>query len=367
MNKILIVFGTRPELIKLAPVIREFTDRGERERLYILNTGQHLDLVQDLAYFRITADHRFELNRDGDSLSLLNGLLLLRLHELKGQLQEAAITITAVIGQGDTCTTFAAAQFAFYEKLPFVHIEAGLRTDDFQEPFPEEYFRKTIASMASFHFPPTAAAEARLLAEGITPDRILVTGNTGIDNLRTAIEISTSGQEKPGDRLVLITIHRRENIRHHLQSIIRQVLHHCKRHPEKAFVWIDNPGYKLAAEIASACGQTGTELPNLRLIPPVSFMEMIALYRCTELILTDSGGIQEEAGYLGIPTILFRSKTERTEGIDSGISKYADEQDEDLDVIMEKLNGNKPATFNTIYGDGRASGKIVRFLAEKGL
>lgn len=359
MHKILIVFGTRPELIKLAPIINEFRVRNQRERLYIINTNQHKDFIQqDLDYFKIDVDYQFKLNRNDDSLSLLNGLLLLEFNELKSKFKGLNITIDAIIAQGDTCTSFSSAQYAFYEKIPFFHIEAGLRTDDFSQPFPEEYFRKTISTIAAMHFAPTANAEKKLIDEGIAPNSIVVTGNTVIDNLRQFKNITKFRNINiADDKLILITIHRRENIKNNLKSITNRIIHYVKNNPDKSFIWIDNPGFKIEFN-------TGTQLTNLKIIQPVSFFEMIEFYKRTQLIITDSGGIQEEAAYLGIPTLLFRTKTERIEGINSGISKYIEESDNDLSSVIKMLNINRQTEFNIIYGDGYASKRIVDCLLE---
>lgn len=360
MHKIIIVFGTRPELIKLAPIINEYRVRNQRERLYIINTNQHKDFIkQDLNYFKIDVDHQFQLNRNDDSLSLLNGLLLLEFNDLKSKLKDLNINIGAIIGQGDTCTSFSAAHYAFYENIPFIHIEAGLRTDDFSQPFPEEYFRKTISTIAAMHFAPTTNAEKKLIDEGIDPDSIVVTGNTVIDNLRQYKNITEFKNINIAEKkLILITIHRRENIKNNLQSISNRIIHYVKNNPDKSFIWIDNPGYKIEFNIS-------VQLSNLKIIQPVSFFEMIEFYKRAQLIITDSGGIQEEAAYLGIPTLLFRAKTERIEGINSGISKYIEDSDNDLDSVIKKLNENRQTEFNIIYGDGFASKRIVDCLLDE--
>jgi UDP-N-acetylglucosamine 2-epimerase (non-hydrolysing) len=360
MDKILIVFGTRPELIKLAPIVNEFRKRNQREKLYVINTNQHKDFIQqDIDYFQIDIDHQFNLNRNDDSLSLLNGLLLLEFNELKSKLKNLNITVSAIIAQGDTCTTFSAAQYAFYEKIRFIHIEAGLRTGDFSQPFPEEYFRKIISTIATIHFAPTITAEKNLTSEGISIDTIIVTGNTVIDNLKHFNNIDEfKNVNIASNKLVIITIHRRENIKNKLPLIINRILNYIKCNPDKSFVWINNPGYKIELDM-------DFELSNLKVIQPVSFFEMIEFYKKAQLIITDSGGIQEEAAYLGIPTLLFRAKTERIEGIDSGISKYFEDSNDDLDSIVKVLSVNKQR-FNLIYGDGHASKRIVDFLTEKG-
>lgn len=355
MNKILIVFGTRPELIKLAPIIHEFQSRNLRDRIFIIHTAQHrLVMQQDIIDFHIQVDYEFNFSRNDDSLSHLNGLLLLEFHKLNSELQKRNIHVQAILGQGDTCTTFSAAQFAFYEHIPFLHVEAGLRTYDVYEPFPEEYYRRSISLFSHLHFAPTSKAKDNLLSEGTPADRILLIGNTIIDNLRVHFQ-NHEFHHPLQDGIVLITIHRRENIKDTIQLIIERILMYCKSNPKKTFVWIDNPGYKVQPLIH-------TSLPNLHLIPPVSFQEMMNLYKKTSLIITDSGGIQEEAAYLGIPALIYRTKTERIEGICKGIAKYMDEAGPDLDLLTSELNRNKPPGFNPIYGDGYASKRIVDFL-----
>jgi len=358
MHKILIIFGTRPELIKLAPIIAEFRERNLRERLYIVYTKQHEYLIkEDMRFFEIDVDYQFVLNRKDDSLSLLNGLLLIEFDKLKKQLNQTDIVVDAIIAQGDTCTSFASSQFSFYERIPFIHIEAGLRTGDLSQPFPEEYYRKTISSIASFHFAPTPSAKQKLIKEGIDKNTIVVTGNTVIDNLRKYY--NSQNFQNANNNLVLITIHRRENIKNNLQSIIKRVIYYCNKNPNKNFLWIDNPGYKIESKI-------GVHLDNLKLMKPISFLDIIEIYSKTLLVITDSGGIQEEAGYLGIPVLLFRQKTERTEGNFIGISKCIKDNDIDLDLIIEGLNQNRQNNFNTLYGDGYASRKIVDFIIKKG-
>lgn len=362
MNKILLVFGTRPELIKLAPIINEYRKRNQRKRLYVINTSQHKHFTQeDLNYFQIDIDFQFKLERNNDSLSLLNGLLLLEFDKLKQKLNKLNITIDAIIAQGDTCTAFSSALFSFYETIPFFHIEAGLRTEDLSQPFPEEFFRKTISCITSIHFAPTKASEKNLINEGVDLNSILVTGNTGIDNLK---HLNNLNEHKDfnivNNKLVLLTIHRRENIKNNLQSIIHRITYYIKNNPDKSFLWIDNPGFKIKNCI-------NMKFDNLKIIQPISFIEMVKIYKKSQLIITDSGGIQEEAAYLGIPTLLFRTKTERIEGIDTGISKYIEDSDIDLDYVIKELNNNIDKTnFKTIYGDGDASMRIVDYLTEKG-
>jgi UDP-N-acetylglucosamine 2-epimerase (non-hydrolysing) len=353
MNKTLLVFGTRPELIKLAPVIKEFSLRGMREKLFIVYTNQHSNYVnQDIDYFNILIDYQFDLKREGDSLSLLNGLLLLEFEVMFKKVKSNGIFFSTLIVQGDTCSTFAAAQFAFYERIPVLHIEAGLRTFDFNEPFPEEYYRKSISSFAQVNFAPTILAQKNLLNEGVNPSSIVVCGNTSIDNL---CNLKLTIDDETKTKLILITIHRRENMKKRIEIIINRIIKMVENNPSKSFVWIDNPGYKLISKLNS-------RPKNLQVIQPLAFSEMIKFYEKTELIITDSGGIQEEAAFLGIPVILFRKQTERIEGNLSGISKYFEDGDEHLETLITQLKEKEIPQFNPIYGDGKAAMRIVDFL-----
>lgn len=354
MNKFLVVFGTRPELIKLAPVINEFRKRNRREQLFIVNTNQHKHiLAEDLEYFAIETDYQFDFERKSACLNELSGLLMLGFSNLKAELKNTSVS--AVIAQGDTCSTFAAAMFAFYEKIPFLHIEAGLRTHDFGQPFPEEFFRKTISSLSSFHFAPTQTALNNLVAEGIESATILMSGNTVIDNLREYTQNRSHKEENFIKQQVIITIHRRENIAENLSRISNRITAYCLANPDKEFVWIDNPGFKIEPDIEM-------KPQNLKFIQPLSFSKMMQLYKSTMLIITDSGGIQEEAAYLGIPVLVFRTVTERPESIQSGISKYISDANSCLNAEISELNRNRIYNSNALYGDGYSSARIVDFI-----
>lgn len=362
MEPILIVFGTRPEWIKILPVIREFDARGLREKLFIVNTHQHEELLnEEVLQSGIQINHHFSGRRNSVSLNQLTGLLMSDFHLLKKKLDELGIKISLVLAQGDTATTFCSALFAFYEQLPFYHIEAGLRTYDYSQPFPEEFYRKTISDIASFHFAPTPEAEQNLLNEGIDPGKILVTGNTVIDNLAFFLkQQSATPLDKKKSLNVLITVHRRENQNGKFEQIFSHIENICLKNPDHQFTWISHPGLDL--------GEKKSCFPkNLLISPPFSYKQMLEQYMTTSLIITDSGGIQEEAAYLGIPVIVLRSKTERQEGIAKGISVYFDESCTDLSLLMHQMNAvTKPDTF-MMYGKGHASALIVDTLLKNRL
>jgi UDP-N-acetylglucosamine 2-epimerase (non-hydrolysing) len=359
MNKLLIVFGTRPELIKLLPVIHEFTKRGLRKHLYIVNANQHKELLQkELAYFQLKVDYTFQLNRENDHLTLLNGLLLLEFEKLQQKFTKKKIHILAAIAQGDTCTTFSTAQFCFYEKIPFVHVEAGLRTGDFENPFPEEFYRKTIASIADVHFAPTAIAKKNLLMEGISSTCVFQTGNTVIDHLKKYIpQKENQALSLAEKKIVLITIHRRENRDAKLDSIMKSIISLAKKNSQKTFVWIKHPSMPIS---------TALTIPyNMKFIAPVSYVEMCGWYQKTAMIITDSGGIQEEATFLGIPTLICRLKTERVEGIELGTAQYLTNKNISIDSIINEYGKKSNTKSQQIYGDGNASKKIVDMVFTK--
>lgn len=352
MSKFLICFGTRPELIKLAPIINEFKSRNKRDLLFVVNCHQHPDLLKsEILFFNIDIDYQFHFERDCSDLSRLNGILMTEFYKLKQHLAYLNIKTNFIIVQGDTATTFCASLFAFYEKIKLIHIEAGLRTNDYNHPFPEEFYRKTISSVASVHFTPTEESQSNLLNEGVAPDSIIITGNTVIDNL---INHNSNDSDSNKD-LVLITIHRRENIISNFNNISERIIKFCENHINLNFLWITHPNNSKENVIK-------TNPKNLQIIDSVSYSEMLNLYKKTGLIITDSGGIQEEASYLGIPVLLFRKKTERIESINCGISKYINDENIDLNIFINEhklLNNNK---FKTIFGKGNASKIIVDYL-----
>jgi UDP-N-acetylglucosamine 2-epimerase (non-hydrolysing) len=359
MEHILIVFGTRPEWIKILPVIREFTLRGLREKLFIVNTHQHEELLnEEVIQSGIQINHHFSGRRDSVSLNQLTGLLMSEFHHLKRKLDELGIKTNLVLAQGDTATTFCSALFAFHEQLPFYHIEAGLRTYDFSQPFPEEFYRKTITSMAAFHFAPTDEAIQNLIQEDVDPTKILLTGNTVIDNLIFYQQKHNLIRETTPVPRVLITVHRRENQNGKFDHIFSHIDRLCRNNPDHSFTWISHPGLSLEDRRPFLPG-------NLDVSKPLSYLEMISLYHVTSLIITDSGGIQEEAAFLGIPLIILRSKTERKEGINEGISVYFDDTDTDLPALMHQMNAVKKPGTSFMYGKGQASAIIVDTLLKK--
>lgn len=352
MKKFLICFGTRPELIKLAPVINEFKHRKKRDLLYIVNANQHKDLLKsEIDFFGIDIDYQFHFTRDCSDLSKLNGSLLIEFFKLKQNLLQYNIEIVLVIVQGDTATTFSASLFAFHEKIKLIHIEAGLRTNDINNPFPEEFYRKTISSIAAVNFSPTKESRKNLITEGVSPNSIIITGNTVIDNL-----IKYENKDKNLNKnLVIITIHRRENLENNFNIILKQILRLCEINKNLSFLWITHPNNS----VENLLNKT---LENLKIIKSVTYSEMLNLYNSTVLVITDSGGIQEEASYFNIPVLVFRKKTERIESIKCGISKYLNDENIDLNTLINEKKWNLSNKHKTIYGKGNASKIIVDYL-----
>jgi len=347
-DKLLIVFGTRPELIKLAPIISGFEKRNLRDRIFILHTGQHNELIsKDLTDFAIIPDGRLEWHRTSNSLSSLTASLLLQLEKF---LLSCDHHFKAVIAQGDTCSTYCASLLALYHQLPFIHIEAGLRTNDVLNPFPEEYYRKAIALTAAMHFAPTLTDKQNLLIEGIPEDRIYVTGNTGIDHL-----LSLKRQDVKKD-LIIITMHRRENQGSYIVEILTKITRLAQKYPGLQFVWITHPGVIMDTYASD-------KPSNLSFMPPVSFTEMLEMYNRTCLVFTDSGGMQEEAAYMGIPVIVLRRKTERTEGKEESIFEMMTEEFSKLQDVFQHMLSLDLKYPNTVYGDGYAAHRILEILS----
>ncbi len=358
-SSIAFVFGTRPEAIKLAPVI--LRARAERQRTIVISTGQQADLVRPaLATFDLTPDHDLNVMRAGQPLSDLTARCLSRVGAILRDLRPAIVVV-----QGDTASALAGAMAAFFERIPAAHVEAGLRTGDLAAPFPEEANRQVISRLARLHFAPTVDAKANLLGEGIDPESIEVTGNTVVDALRhlgTRIRRTPPPVSvPPGRKLVLVTAHRRENLGPPLENICSAVRKLAARQAELHFVFITHPN-PVAARTAH---MRLANRPNITLLPPLAYIEMLRLVSDSWLILTDSGGLQEEAPSFRRPVLVLRDRTERTEGVASGDARVVGTRAERIvDTVVTLLHS--PDDFaqrvpaENPYGDGLASERIVR-------
>ena len=307
---IAVVVGTRPEAIKLAPLLHAL-QRHPALDVAVLNSGQHLASVRHvLATFNIVATQELP------ALHTLPNLLHVVRH-LRQSLRSAlthARGLRAVIVQGDTSTAYAGARAAFDAHLPVAHVEAGLRTPDVRDPFPEEWFRREIVHYARWHFAPTRAAAANLLAEGVSADRVHVTGNTGIDSLRSLLEAQHIRPAAARERLIVVTLHRRENWDANAEVFCDALLDIADRYSDVRIVFPVHPNPRIATRIRRRLGAHMA----VQLIDPMEYAPFVALMARAALVISDSGGVQEEAPHLGTPLLVPRSNTERPECLDTG-------------------------------------------------
>jgi UDP-N-acetylglucosamine 2-epimerase (non-hydrolysing) len=359
MHTVLVAFGTRPEGIKLAPVIRALRERA-RLRVVVANVGQHAEMLdQHMAPFEITPDHHLKVIRPGQPLDELTGRALV---EIAGVIRSEAPDLVVV--QGDTTTVFASALAAFYERVPVAHVEAGLRTGIPDLPFPEEMNRRLIGAITRLHFPPTDAARNNLLREGVEPSHILVTGNTVIDAVRWMSERAETPPElKPilddPRRLIVVTAHRRESWGMPMDQIA-EALARLAGQPDVLIVFPIHPNPIVRGSVFPRV----EGLDNVVIIEPLAYPAFVRLMAASTLLLTDSGGIQEEAAALGKPVLVMREVTERAEGVATGTSVMVGRE---VDVILEAAGRllRDPAEYQrragapNPYGDGRAAERIA--------
>lgn len=356
MQKLLVVVGTRPEVIKMAPVIRRLEEDRRRFETVVCSTGQHRALLdQALDLFGIRPDVDFKLMEPDQSPNRVAGRLLGALDPFLSEVRPDWILV-----QGDTTTAMASAIAAFHRGVRIGHVEAGLRTGDLQSPFPEELNRRIVDLAAELLFAPTPHAARQLEAEGVPASRIRVTGNTVVDAL-----LDVAGQEGPvrKENLVLITAHRREHFGAPLARIVEAVERLARSFPRMAFVHVCHPNPRVADVVGQSAGPA-----NLQLLPPMDYRAFIGLMRRARLILTDSGGIQEEAPTFGTPVLVLRDRTERPEGVEAGIARLVGTEVDRIVEAATLLLTNRPAwrqmsRIRTPYGDGRAADRIVRTLA----
>jgi UDP-N-acetylglucosamine 2-epimerase len=370
--KVLFVFGTRPEAIKLAPVVRELSSR-RNFHCRICVTGQHREmLTQVLDLFDLRPDWNLELMRPDQDLAYLTGAAL---SGVSGVL--ASFRPDRVIVQGDTTTTFAAALAAFYHRIPVAHVEAGLRTDNIYAPWPEEVNRRLVTHIADLHFAPTERGRDNLLREGIGRERVLVTGNTGIDALLWVSALLDARPELrsrcaallprhfEGKHLILMTGHRRESFGGGLARIFSAAARIAQR-PDVAIVFPVHPNPNVRRAIQPLCGRS-----NILLIDPVDYPELVFLLKRCHVVVTDSGGIQEEAPSFGKPVLVTRDTTERPEAMELGLAKLVGTDErrlfEELSALLDDLEAYRQMSrAANPYGDGTASARIAdRLTAEK--
>jgi UDP-N-acetylglucosamine 2-epimerase (non-hydrolysing) len=359
-KRVLFVIGTRPELIKLAPVIREARSRPGVLPL-VCFTGQHTDLVRELApFFDIYADIDLDVMRPGQDLTSLTARLLSGLGAAMDEVEPAV-----VVAQGDTTSVLAAGLAALYRQIPFAHVEAGLRTADLLSPFPEEANRRIAGQLAALHFAPTRRAADNLLSSGVPADAISVCGNTVVDAVRYAR--ARVGALDDETRRVLVTIHRRENHGAVLEGIVAAVRGLAEAHPDVEFLWPVHPNPNVRAVVER--GAAGLE--NLSLCSPLPYDELVAVLSSSELVLTDSGGLQEEAPSLDVPVVVVRESTERQEGVEAGCAILVGVNSASIFACTSSLLNDEAARLRMAsahnpFGDGlsstRVMNRIERFL-----
>jgi UDP-N-acetylglucosamine 2-epimerase (hydrolysing) len=365
----MVVLGTRPESIKLAPVVHELDRRGPGVRASVVNTGQHREMLAPmLSLFGIDPAHDLALQRPDQTLE----------HVVSGVLTGMASLFErnrpdVVVVQGDTATTFAAALASFFRHVPVAHVEAGLRTDDPRIPFPEEMNRRLTSRIADLHCAPTARARDALLAEGVREDTVLLTGNTVVDALQwlrrergdevsRAADEALSGIEVDGRRLVVITGHRRESFGQPFRDFCTALKDASEEHPDLVLVYPVHLNPKVQAPVREIL--SGTD--RIHLLPPVDYPAMIGLLERATVVVTDSGGIQEEAPSFGVPVLVTRETTERPEGVDSGVATLVGTDPRRIRAALrEALNATAKRVDENPYGDGHAARRTVDALVER--
>lgn len=359
--KIVCVLGTRPEAIKLAPVIHALRQRPGSFQTLILTTAQHREMLdQILDCFSLAPDTDLDLMRPEQTLSDLTSRALSGLHEY---LEKDRPDL--VLGQGDTTTTMAAALASYYLRIPFAHVEAGLRTGDLYAPYPEEFNRRAVGLIAAYHFAPTPSAASNLEREGIKRDSIYVTGNTVIDSLFYTLQHSTPPAPPlpPGRPYVLMTCHRREIFGSAIREVFGAVRSLASAHPEISFWYPVHPNPNVNQPAAEILGG----LPNVILSDPLGYVSFCHAMMGAWIILSDSGGVQEEAPALGKPVLVLRDVTERPEGVAAGTCRLVGPHRDKIIGGLEKLLASpgeyeRMARAQNPYGDGRASERIVKAL-----
>lgn len=368
MNKknILVVFGTRPEVIKLAPVILELKKYPDKYNVIVCNTEQQKELSnQTLSYFNLKADVNLDCMRPNQSLLEVQTRILTALNGVfKNNKIDAAIV------QGDTMTVLCGALASFYNKIPVFHVEAGLRSYDIYEPFPEEIMRQMTSRVAEINFAPTEKNRAALLKEDISDNKIYVVGNTVIDALFCLSDdiLAKSAEffaEKGiiiNDKLVLITAHRRENHGERIDRIISAIEYLAQKYNDHTFVIPVHPNPNVKDKIHSKL----EKYSNIKLLPPLDYPNLVYLMKNAKLILSDSGGIQEEAPSFGCPTLVMRYETERQEGIDAGVSILVgadyDKIVSESEKILSKTRDQTRLKASNPYGDGTTAKKIEEII-----
>ena len=356
MKTIDVVIGTRPEAIKMAPVIKALSNRKWASVRVVL-TGQHSKLLDDaLSSLGITPDVNLKVMTHNQTLEALTARLITALDDFwRDNLP------SIVLGQGDTTTVFTAGLSAFYKRIPFGHVEAGLRSGNLDSPFPEEMNRLLAARLATLHFAPTARAVQALLDEGLPPDTIFLTGNTVIDTLKSTVEDPSFQHTDQGQvRRILLTTHRRENFGGPMAGVLRALREVIEDRPDVEILFPAHPNPAVRAAAAEAFGHH----PRVRIIEPLDYRAFVRALAEAYLIVTDSGGVQEEAPFLRKPVVVIRKETERPEALAHGVARLVGTDPGHLRATINELF-DEPAAYQAMtsgaspYGDGYASERIA--------
>lgn len=383
-KKVMLVFGTRPEAIKMAPLVKEFQKYPDKFKTIVCVTGQHREMLdQVLHIFEIVPDYDLNIMKQGQDLYDVTSRVLLGMRDV---LKEVRSDIVLV--HGDTTTSTAAALAAFYQQIPVGHVEAGLRTHNMYSPWPEEMNRQITGRIATYHFAPTPLSKQNLLAENVNSEQIVVTGNTVIDALYMVVDKIKSdkaldaGLEKVllnsgyavnrlsgGKKMVLITGHRRENFGDGFISMCKAIQALTRTYPEVDFVYPMHLNPNVRKPIHEVFGEDLSNLGNMFFIEPLEYLSFVYLMEKSNIVLTDSGGIQEEAPGLGKPVLVMRDTTERPEALEAGTVKLVGT---DFDKIVNEVSAlledreyyERMSKAVNPYGDGKACKRIVMALCK---
>ena len=383
MKKVLLVFGTRPEAIKMAPLVKKFQENSEFQTMVCV-TAQHREMLdQVLDIFDIKPDYDLNIMKQGQDLYDITSRVLLGLRDVLNETNPDVVLV-----HGDTTTSTAAALAAFYKQIPVAHVEAGLRTNNIYSPWPEEMNRRITGRIATYHLAPTELSRQNLLKENVDNQNIIITGNTVIDallwvvnkiksdaNLAETLQINIKNNGYDIDRiedkrkLVLITGHRRENFGEGFRNICNAIKTLSIKYPDVDFVYPMHLNPNVRKPISEIFGQENEKLSNTFFIEPLDYLNFIFLMEKADIILTDSGGIQEEAPSLGKPVLVMRDNTERPEALEAGTVKLVGtDYDKIVNEVSQLLDNeeayNKMSKAVNPYGDGLACERIVNFLKE---
>lgn len=364
MIKVMTIFGTRPEAIKMAPLVKELDSRVEIESIVCV-TAQHREMLdQVLEVFDIKPNYDLNVMKQGQTLSEITSRVLMGLEEVIKKEKPNIILV-----HGDTTTTFAGALAAFYNGVDIGHVEAGLRTWNKYSPFPEEMNRQMVDRMSDMYFAPTEVSKNNLLSENISEDKIYVTGNTAIDAMKTTVKDNYNNEIfdwAKEDKLILLTAHRRENLGEPMRNIFKAVKRIVNEYPDIKVVY----PVHLNPKVREVANEVFNGMDRVRLIEPLEVFDFHNFINKSYIILTDSGGIQEEAPSLGKPVLVLRDTTERPEGIEAGTLKLVGTSEEVIynetkKLLDDKEEYNKMSRASNPYGDGFASKYIVDAIINK--